>query len=210
MRWTVLAVAGCLLLFSARQLAQGQYCSECSGATCAGRAGIGKCICFIDGHQCLPCELCYFGTCRQPCLAPSDEKNTSPNNTNPNQTSNILQLPAATAEQVKAHPWLLDPTLAQKVSALSPELGDFIAAEQKNLKSHWAPEFRGGTGLLDPNNPKTGYKWELITHKNADEYRIKRDADNTEKRIVLGRDIWVVSSGDDYSQFVGSGQITKP
>jgi hypothetical protein len=135
------------------------------------------------------------------------ERNSLPDNSDSKQGYNRLQMPAATAEQIAAHPWLVDPTLAEKVSALSPELGQIIAIEQKELKAHWAPEFRQGAAVLVPGDAKTSYRFELIMHKAADEYRIKRDADNAEKRIVLGRDMWVISSGDDYSQFVGSGRI---
>ena len=143
-------------------------------------------------------------------IAHADQRN-APEHSDSGKTYNLAQLPPATAEQIAAHPWLTDTTLPQKVSALSPELGDIITSEQKNLKLHWGTEFRGeGTGLLDPNNPRTGYRWELITHKAADEYRIKRDVDGVEQRIVMSSTKWMVFSGDDYAQLLGTGQIAKP
>ncbi len=153
---------------------------------------------------------CFFLFSASWVWAQSHEEHALPDGSDPKNAYNILQMPAATAQQIAAHPWLVDPTLPKKVSALSPELGQIISIEQKELKLHWAPEFRQGAAVLVPGDAKTSYRFELIMHKAADEYRMKRDADGAEQRIVMSATTWMVFAGDDYSQSLGRGEITKP
>ena len=153
---------------------------------------------------------CFLFLSASRVCAQGHEGNALPDGSDSKTAQKILQMPAATPEQIAAHPWLVDPTLPEKVSAVSRELGQIIAIEQKELKAHWATEFRQGAAVLVPGDAKTSYRFELIMHKAADEYRMKRNADGAEQRIVMSPTTWMVFAGDDYSQSLGRGEITKP
>ena len=64
--------------------------------------------------------------------AQGHEANALPDGSDSKTAQKILQMPAATAEQIAAHPWLVDPTLPEKVSAVSRELGQIIAIDKRS------------------------------------------------------------------------------
>jgi hypothetical protein len=119
-------------------------------------------------------------------------------------------LPPASSEQIAAHPWLVDTQLPELVGKYSKELEQVLYREQKSLSSHWGPEFRSGANQLSSVDEDTAYKWELISHKGADEYRVKRAKDGAEIRIVMLNTKWVIYSGDDYTKLIAEGGIDAP
>jgi hypothetical protein len=90
------------------------------------------------------------------------------------------------------------------------ELAQLLKSEQLYLTRKWCPGFRRGTGILNPQDESTAYKWELIERQQSDEYRLKRDTDGTEMRLVLLSAKWYLFSGDDYSHLIAKGNISKP
>ncbi len=194
-----------------RASAQQNVCVNCQGKNCVYTHDIGRCACaiYMNG-QCSSCGLCLYGACYQGC--PSRGANASSDSIDPSSknASSLLDMPPATDQELSAHPWLDDRSLSEKLSVYSPEIGQLIANEQQNLRAHWGPEFRRGSGLLVPSDEKSAYRWELLTHKNSDEYRVIRVADKNEKRIIFTPTTWLLTSGDWDQQFVAKGDIAKP
>lgn len=121
--------------------------------------------------------------------------------------ADMSTLPPATSEQIAAHPWLVDEQLPQRVGSYSKELEQVLRLEQRRLSAHFGPEFRSGENQLSSANVDTSYKWELIGHKRADEYRVKRSRDGAESRIVMTDTKWMIYSGDGYSKLIAEGGI---
>lgn len=111
-------------------------------------------------------------------------------------------------EQLAAHPWMQDSALADGLAKYSPAMAALIKNEQGMLKSSFCTGLRRGTGQLRPDDDATSYKWELIVRPSADEYRIKMNTNGAEFRLLMTPTKWVLYSGDDYTEPLGTGNIT--
>jgi hypothetical protein len=111
-----------------------------------------------------------------------------------------------TPQQLAAHPWLEDNGLAAQLTKYSPEMAELIQSEQSMLKFAFLTNFRRGSTLLNPNDDRTEYTWEMIARHDSDEYRLKRVVDGSEVRLILSNSEWILVSGE-YSELLGKGNI---
>ena len=197
-----LALVACALLCCTAAQAQVQNkCLVCRANFCSWN-DIGGCACTVTiGGGCAQCGICVAGHCSQGCLSPNKQDVDRDDRTSMTPNKNAI-----TPAQLAAHPWLEDHAFTEQLSKYSPEMAQLVQSEQSILKSSFCTGFRRGSGVLKPGNDSTGYRWELITRPDVDEYRLKRDADGTEVRLLLSGTEWTLFSGE-YIELLGKGNI---